>query len=144
MSINVERTSVIFIYLSQLPHGADCPCSWSLRCSGHGGVGSHPRPPVTKHSHSTDKRGEGKMSAGQPILELLLSQQSGSNRWSQPIIISSSLSCLFPLTHMSVSFCVQHQNVYSPSSSYWIAASTELYLAVFIKESFQREPKEHI
>lgn len=102
MCINVEHISVIFIFLSQLPHGADCLPHWSLRFNGHKGIGSHLRPPVTKHSTSTDKRGEGKTVVNQ-CPSCFCYCMSGSHRWRLPIITSVfSLSSLLPLDHLGV------------------------------------------
>lgn len=60
--INAEHITSVYVFLSQLPHGADCLCSWSLRFS------AHHRPPVKKHPHNMEE----KMSAGHPVLKLLL------------------------------------------------------------------------
>lgn len=80
--------------------------------AGHEGVGSHLRPPVTKHSPSASRRARGKMSAGQPVLKLLLLLYVPA---SLSYLVSSVYSTAFLFTYLCVfNFCALYWHLYSP------------------------------
>lgn len=86
--------SSAFQWFSFSYHSSHMACaSGAWKFSGHEGISSHLRPPVTKHTHNTDSRGKGEMSSGQPILELIYTAFLAAT------IIASifSLLCLLPL-----------------------------------------------